>query len=168
MIGNICSIQPFSVHDGPGIRTTVFMKGCSLRCFWCHNPESQESAKTVAYYPHKCIGCGACGTVCPYAKNGRAAFHTENCIRCGACAKECFAQAIETIGEEISADRLTERILKDKSVLCSSGGGVTYSLLPFHNMCRSKYISQGRIFEASDIEEPSAENMARLTALLQN
>ncbi len=78
MIGNICSIQPISVHDGPGIRTTVFMKGCSLRCFWCHNPESQERAKTVAYYPHKGIGAVRAGQLVLSRKTGGRHFIRKN------------------------------------------------------------------------------------------
>ena len=125
--GRICNIQPFSVHDGPGLRTVFFMKGCNLRCFWCHNPESQESRPTLARYPHKCIGCGACAKVCPTSQGGRTALHTEACILCGRCAEECFAEAIELIGKDITADEAFDIIKKDKSLFERSGGGVTFS-----------------------------------------
>jgi len=127
MIGKICNIQPFSIHDGPGIRTTVFMKGCNLHCFWCHNPESQDSRLTIAFYRHKCIGCGECGKVCPVAKDGKAAFFSKDCILCGKCAEVCFAEAIEAIGTEVTVSQVVDRVLRDKDALISSGGGVTFS-----------------------------------------
>ena len=127
MKGQIVSIQPFCIHDGPGIRTTVFMKGCNLRCFWCHNPESQECGTTMALHRHKCINCGECGKVCPVAKDGKAALLTEDCIRCGKCAQVCFAEAIEAIGTEMTASEVVQRVLRDKSFLQASGGGVTIS-----------------------------------------
>jgi len=286
MIGKICNIQPFSIHDGPGIRTVIFMKGCNLRCFWCHNPESQDSKTTIAYYPHKCIGCGECVKVCPNVKDGKAAFFTENCELCGKCADECFAEAIEAIGKELTVEKAVKTVAKDKEIFLRSGGGVTfsggepllqadfvaevlkgckaedihtavesavcvpweniekvlpfcdhficdlksadskkhkeatgagnekiienlrklamtgklkeirtpvipnfndtkediikirdtvrsfggeinYTLLPFHNMCESKYISQGRVFQAAGLEEPSKEKMEELNLLLK-
>lgn len=285
MIGRICNIQPFSIHDGPGIRTVFFMKGCNLRCFWCHNPESQESKSTLAFYRHKCVGCGECAKVCPAAKNGKSALHTSDCLLCGRCAEECFDEAIELIGRDITADEAVAILRKDKELFRSSGGGVTFSggepllqsdflrevmaqckaegihtaiesaacvpwehierilplcdcficdlkhadtkkhkegtgvgnetiienlarlaqtgklyeirtpiiptfndtaedvimlrekikgfggsikhtLLPFHNICASKYESQGRRFRAAEIPEPTKEKMAELNALL--
>ena len=285
MTGKICNIQPFSIYDGPGIRTVFFMKGCNLRCFWCHNPESQESRNTLAHFPHKCIGCGECAKVCPSAAGGRIAIHTDGCILCGKCADECFADAIEMIGRTITASDAIEIIKRDKNLFQSSGGGVTfsggepllqpdflkevmmqckaenihtavesavcvpwenietvlpycdrficdlkhadsekhkegtgvgnerilenlallaesgklhevrtpiipgfndseedvikirdivkslgndikYTLLPFHNICASKYESQGRKFLAADLPEPTKEQMERLNALL--
>ena len=127
MIGRICNIQPFSVHDGPGIRTVFFMKGCNLRCFWCHNPESQDSKNTLAFYAHKCIGCGECNKVCPNAQNGIRALQGDACALCGRCAEECFAEAIELIGRDITAEEAARIIIKDKSLLQGSGGGVTFS-----------------------------------------
>ncbi len=285
LTGKICNIQPFSIHDGPGIRTVIFMKGCNLRCFWCHNPESQDSKKTVAFYPHKCIGCGECVNICPNGKEGVTARFTENCSLCGKCAEECFSEAIEIIGEEFSVDKLMHTIIKDKNLFITSGGGITFSggepllqpdfvaevmkrckaegihtaiesavcvpweniekilpycdyficdlksadtdkhknatgagnekiienlkrlsqtgklkevktpiiphfndtkeeiikirdiirsldgdvkhtLLPFHNICESKYASQGRVFKAAGLEEPSKEKMEELNSVL--
>jgi len=125
--GRICNIQPFSIHDGPGIRTVVFMKGCNLRCYWCHNPESQEYRTTIAFYPHKCIGCNECASVCPMAQDGKAAFFSEDCLRCGKCAQSCFAEAVTAIGEDISLSALVQKCAKDQEVFASSGGGVTFS-----------------------------------------
>ena len=285
LTGKICNIQPFSIHDGPGIRTVIFMKGCNLRCFWCHNPESQDSKKTVAFYPHKCIGCGECVNICPNGKEGVTARFTENCSLCGKCAEECFSEAIEIIGEEFSVDKIMHTIIKDKNLFITSGGGITFSggepllqpdfvaeamkrckaegiqtaiesavcvpweniekilpycdyficdlksvdtdkhknatgagnekiienlkrlsqtgklkevktpiiphfndtkeeiikirdiirsldgdvkhtLLPFHNICESKYASQGRVFKAAGLEEPSKEKMEELNSVL--
>lgn len=118
MNGKIFNIQPFSIHDGPGIRTVVFMKGCNLRCYWCHNPESQDGRITMAYHQHKCIGCGECANVCPAEKEGRNALFTTDCMLCGRCAEACYAEAIEAFGEEITAEALTEKLKKDKSI-CS-------------------------------------------------
>lgn len=127
MIGCICNVQPFSLHDGPGIRTTVFMKGCDLKCFWCHNPESREPKITMAFHSHKCIACNECLKVCPSLKEGKLPLLSNNCANCGECANVCFAEAIEKIGYEISADSLVQKLIKDKSAFSESGGGVTFS-----------------------------------------
>lgn len=127
LTGKICNIQPFSIHDGPGIRTVVFMKGCNLRCYWCHNPESQERGMTIAFHPHKCIGCGACAEVCPAAVDGKPAFFTDRCLKCGKCAENCFSEAIAAIGEDVTVSGLVKKLEKDKSIFASSGGGVTFS-----------------------------------------
>ena len=92
MNGIVFDIQKFSIHDGPGIRTTVFLKGCPLRCLWCHNPESQERAAEISLIPSKCIGCGHCFQACPLGghvmgEDGNRTFHRERCQRCGVCAE---------------------------------------------------------------------------------
>lgn len=127
MYGKICNIQPFSIHDGPGIRTVIFMKGCNLRCFWCHNPESQDTKQTLAFYRNKCIGCGECVNVCPNVRNGATARFSEECSLCGECAKECYAEAIEVIGKDIASEEIVKIALKDKNLFETSGGGITFS-----------------------------------------
>lgn len=127
MIGSIWNIQPFSLHDGPGIRTTVFMKGCDLNCFWCHNPEGKTQDKTIAFHQHKCIGCNECLKVCPLVKDGKLAFFNGDCIKCGKCAETCFAEAIEAIGDCVTVDYIMQKFIRDKSVFETSGGGVTFS-----------------------------------------
>ncbi len=127
MTGSIWNIQPFSLHDGPGIRTTVFMKGCDLNCFWCHNPEGKTQDKTIAFHSHKCIGCNECLKVCPYVKDGKLAFFGGDCIKCGKCAQSCFAEAIESIGSEVTVDYIMQKLIRDKSAFEASGGGVTFS-----------------------------------------
>lgn len=127
MTGLMFNIQPFSIHDGDGIRTVVFMKGCNLRCFWCHNPESWLPEPEIMFYPHKCIGCGACREACKNGDNGLTARFTRSCARCFACVDECYSEALLKKGYEISLAELTERLLADRRIYRQSGGGVTFS-----------------------------------------
>ena len=126
MEGVIFNIQRFSVQDGPGIRTTVFFKGCPLRCRWCHNPESQHTAREIAYHTDKCIGCGACGAVCPSGahrfEEGRHVFLRERCTACGRCAEVCCAQALEAIGRRAPVEEVLREVLADKEFYAQSGG----------------------------------------------
>ncbi|MBR6748672.1 MAG: glycyl-radical enzyme activating protein [Clostridia bacterium] len=124
---SILNIQHFSIHDGPGIRTTVFLKGCNLRCWWCHNPESQELGPQILFYPNKCIGCGACIPACPNASCVLTARFTSACIACGACAEVCVAEATVLEGKSLTEDELFDAIIRDASVYRRSGGGVTFS-----------------------------------------
>lgn len=127
--GRIFNIQRFSVHDGPGIRTTVFMKGCNLRCKWCHNPESYTKEIQVKYLSDKCIECGSCSHVCKnnvYIEN-RQRKNYMNCIACGDCVEVCPVNALENLGKDISVKELMDLILKDKSYYDNSGGGLTLS-----------------------------------------
>ena len=124
---HIFNIQRFSIHDGPGIRTTVFLKGCNLRCWWCHNPESQDLQPEILFYSNQCVGCGACAAVCPMASQGLTARFTDRCIRCGACAEACYAGATELVGQALTEDALFAAIARDFSIYRRSGGGVTFS-----------------------------------------
>ena len=112
-------IQRNSFVDGPGIRTTVFFKGCDLRCAWCHNPESQSSNPQMMYYKSKCTGCGKCKEVCP---NGLT-----ECTLCGRCALYCPTGAREICGKEYTVDGVMREIMKDKRFYDNSVGGVTFS-----------------------------------------
>lgn len=131
MKGRIFEIKRFAVHDGDGIRTTVFLKGCPLKCVWCHNPEGIGFEKQLAYYSHKCIGCGACAAVCPAGvhsfENGIHKVEREKCIACGKCEEACFSQALKIYGTEISVEELLPILLEDKDFYGNSNGGVTLS-----------------------------------------
>ena len=125
--GMITNIQRFSVHDGPGIRTTVFLKGCGLRCWWCHNPETWKMTPEVLFYEAKCIGCGSCLTACPAGSMVRTARMTENCTFCGECAEGCYAGALTLNGKKTGTESLLAELVKDRGLYEKSGGGVTFS-----------------------------------------
>ncbi|HHX44114.1 MAG TPA: glycyl-radical enzyme activating protein [Chloroflexi bacterium] len=129
--GLISDIQRFSIHDGPGIRTTVFFKGCNLRCFWCHNPETLALRPELQLYLDRCIGCGACFQACPHGahvlEDGVHRFLCERCQGCGACAETCFAQALVLVGEWKTVDEVLTEVLRDRAFYETSGGGVTLS-----------------------------------------
>ncbi len=127
----ITDIQRFSLSDGPGIRTTVFFKGCPLRCAWCHNPEAVRPGRERMLYPEKCIGCGRCAQVCPSgarrAENGRMVDDPARCVNCGACADACFTGAIQMSGTEMTAAEIVAEAMQDADYYRRSGGGVTLS-----------------------------------------
>jgi pyruvate formate lyase activating enzyme len=131
MQGIITEIQRFSVHDGPGIRTTVFLKGCNLRCFWCHNPETHRVERELQLQLSRCIGCGACFVVCETGAHrmadGERVFDRERCLACGRCAAECYAEALVLAGREVSVADVMAEVLADRPFYENSGGGVTLS-----------------------------------------
>jgi pyruvate formate lyase activating enzyme len=130
MIGNVFDIQRFSIHDGPGIRTTVFLKGCSLRCFWCHNPEGLRRPAELQFLPARCIACGAC-LVCPQAANelrdGALIYHRERCEACGQCVETCYAEGRRLVGRPMTVEEVMQEALRDRIFYETSGGGVTLS-----------------------------------------
>jgi len=129
--GWIFDVQKFSIHDGPGIRTTVFMKGCPMRCAWCHNPEGIDREPVLSFIPSKCIGCGYCLRVCPRgahrADGDEHVLDRDRCEVCGSCTQECYAGALELIGREVTVEEVLADVLSDRPFYENSGGGMTLS-----------------------------------------
>ena len=127
----ITNIQRYSIHDGDGIRTTIFFKGCPLKCVWCHNPETQRYKKDLLFNSERCTGCGRCADVCPEGAislaDGLALTDTEKCTLCGACADVCFQENREIMGRDETIKGLLKEALKDQMFFEESGGGVTLS-----------------------------------------
>lgn len=131
MKGNIFNIQRFSTKDGPGIRTTVFLKGCPLSCIWCHNPESNSCRSEIFYDSDKCVNCRECEKACKCNQHifdeDKHIFIRDNCILCMECVRKCPVNALEFCGKEMLVDEVIEVFLRDKDFYKQSGGGITLS-----------------------------------------
>lgn len=128
----LMDVKRFAVHDGPGIRTTLFLKGCSLKCIWCHNPEGISLEPQMAYYQHKCIGCGECTRVCKTSAQimvmGKEHLYERlKCVHCGACETVCLGEAMKLFGHRITVEEAMKTVLEDSIFYSASGGGVTVS-----------------------------------------
>lgn len=130
MKGRIFEIKRFAVHDGDGIRTTCFLKGCPLRCVWCHNPEGISALPQLAYYEEKCVHCGECVTACPTMVHSfTEGIHTlerDKCTHCGRCRDACFGDALEIYGREVTVGEILLLLLEDRAFY-GKKGGVTLS-----------------------------------------
>lgn len=132
MTGWVFDIKRYSIHDGPGIRTTVFLKGCGLRCLWCHNPESVAPGPELMHWPARCVRCHACLAACPRGAvskdaDGAVAVDRARCDLCGKCAEACLYDAMQTVGREMSVDEVLAEVARDLVFYEQSGGGVTLS-----------------------------------------
>ena len=131
----VFNVQTYSIHDGPGIRVTVFVKGCPLRCRWCANPESNLARPQLMTYAAKCTACGRCVAACPQKAVSIGTLHDkpcaitdrELCVECGACVDVCPCEAREIVGREKTVREVLEQVLKDKLFIDASGGGMTVS-----------------------------------------
>ncbi len=152
--GKIFNIMKYSIHDGPGIRTTVFFKGCPLNCQWCHNPEGQGFGQELMYRIDQCVGCGKCLEICPSgattSTDGKLGYLRNICTACGECCTVCHAGVRELVSKEMSVSEVMSEIEKDVIFYDESGGGVTFSggeammqpefLLEILKNCRKKEI----------------------------
>jgi len=133
--GRVFNIQRFSLHDGPGIRTTVFLKGCPLRCLWCHNPEGMSASHPVSFQPEKCVACGECVRVCPEGAHrleasGSSTTHLydrEACKTCGKCTEFCDSGTLEFVGRPVAVADVMKEVIQDRAFYLTSGGGMTIS-----------------------------------------
>lgn len=135
----VADIRRLTLHDGPGTRTTLFVKGCPLRCRWCHNPECLSAAPQLLFHDHLCVGCGNCETACSSGAHAFAGASGESssvrthridrarCRVCGACVEACWHGALEVCGRDFSTDDLLPLLLRDKAFYDATGGGVTVS-----------------------------------------
>ena len=131
LMGTVFQIQRFSLFDGPGVRTVVFLKGCPLRCIWCHNPEGLSPKPQLLFQPTRCIGCMDCIRVCPNRchsqEDGQHRFDRIGCTGCGSCSGQCCTGALSLAGMEMTAEAVMAQVLRDRDVYLQSGGGLTVS-----------------------------------------
>lgn len=138
----ITNISRGSLHDGPGVRTVVYLKGCGLRCAWCHNPETFHSSPLLLYAPGKCIHCGRCVFLCPECHKidkDQMVYLREHCTVCGRCADACPSGALTLCGEEMDVEAVLRQVRKDAHFYIESGGGITLSggeCLLYPEFCR--------------------------------
>jgi pyruvate formate lyase activating enzyme len=128
--GMIFDVKRYAIHDGPGIRTAVFFKGCPLECWWCHNPEGQRAEAQLIFRENRCKAAKACLAACPRGAiswDGKSITHWDACDNCGKCAEVCFSGAREIVGREISVEQLMAEIERDIPFYDQSGGGVTFT-----------------------------------------
>lgn len=129
--GTVFNIMRFSINDGPGIRSTVFLKGCPLSCLWCHNPESLQRTSEIVLREDRCIQCGECIDACSHGairrRDGRVATDRDLCVKCGECISRCAADAREQAGREMTVDEVLREVLQDRIFFDQSNGGVTFS-----------------------------------------
>lgn len=125
--GLITNIKRMAIHDGEGLRTTVFFKGCPLRCLWCHNPDTLSFEQEIGFYDHKCIRCGSCTQTCTGGALEAGEFRAEKCVRCFRCVESCPVGARELYGTLWDSEVLAAKVLEDRAFFENSGGGVTLS-----------------------------------------
>lgn len=144
MDGYLTDIQRFSLNDGAGIRTTLFLKGCNMKCVWCHNPETINFNQDLMLFENKCIGCGKCFQACPKKihkiVDGKHIVDTKQCVLCGKCVDVCYAEALKFSAKKMSVQQIVNEIIQDIPYYNLSGGGVTFS--GGEALCQAEFVSE--------------------------